>query len=89
MLFLIAREAAGASCAPGIPCALAFQGPANDASPGRIQRRGNADMRLRAGGMVDLSASSNQNKFARKDGKKKWSEWQDSNLRPLLPERKK
>jgi hypothetical protein len=55
--------------APGIPCALAFQGPANDASPGRFSRRGNAGMRLRAGGMVDLSVPSNQNKFARNDGR--------------------
>jgi hypothetical protein len=53
-------------------------------APGRLSRRGNAGLRTHIGGMVDLGATSNQNNL-----QKKWSEWQDSNLRPLLPERKK
>ena len=36
---------------------------------------------------VDLRTPSNQNRFLEGNRLRKWSEWQDSNLRPLRPER--
>src|ERR1700736_32062 len=54
------------SCTPGIPCALVFEG-----GDERIARTPPAPQERRrcAGRMVDLSPTSNQNKFARRDGR--------------------